>query len=318
MAIGLKGDELGGSTTRTGAWATWSGADPRAARAPASVDDPTRLLRALRYGARLDVPLELETERLALDAVADGALDTVSGERMREELLLLLPRTRSCPRRSRACASLGLDRALHPAVDCGPGPRWPAALGAMGPAPTGVRAGGPRGPVRRAVWLAPPSRSPRPCARRPGPPLARAAAVAPRSWASSRDERGALRAGSAAGGRAARGAGDGAGAGRPRRRRSGAMGAAQPRAAGDHRRRPAAPPACRPRPALGRALDETLGASWTGRSRAGRASSRSRSRSPGASRSGGRRRGRSRSSFRAPGWPSRRGAGASARARTSR
>lgn len=53
-------------------------------------DDPTRLWRLARYAARLDFALEERTARLATEAVAGGALDTVSGARIGNELRLAL------------------------------------------------------------------------------------------------------------------------------------------------------------------------------------------------------------------------------------
>jgi tRNA nucleotidyltransferase (CCA-adding enzyme) len=53
------------------------------------IDDPTRLLRLVRYGSRLGFPVEEETARLAAAAVAGQALQTVSGSRMGVELRLL-------------------------------------------------------------------------------------------------------------------------------------------------------------------------------------------------------------------------------------
>ena len=53
-------------------------------------DDPTRLWRLARYAARLGFAIEPETERLAREAVAGGALKTVSGPRIGNELLLAL------------------------------------------------------------------------------------------------------------------------------------------------------------------------------------------------------------------------------------
>jgi tRNA nucleotidyltransferase (CCA-adding enzyme) len=52
-------------------------------------DDPTRLLRLIRYAARLGFAIEDETAGLAADAVAAGALGTVSGARVGAELRLL-------------------------------------------------------------------------------------------------------------------------------------------------------------------------------------------------------------------------------------
>src|SRR3954451_10125062 len=53
-------------------------------------DDPTRLLRLARYAARLAFSAEPRTDQLAAEAVAGGALDTVTGARLGAELGLLL------------------------------------------------------------------------------------------------------------------------------------------------------------------------------------------------------------------------------------
>lgn len=53
-------------------------------------DDPTRLLRLVRYATRLGFAVEPATARLAAEAVADGALGTVTGPRIGGELRLLL------------------------------------------------------------------------------------------------------------------------------------------------------------------------------------------------------------------------------------
>jgi tRNA nucleotidyltransferase (CCA-adding enzyme) len=78
------------------------------------VDDPTRLLRALRYEARLGGRLDAHTEELARAAIAAGALDTVSGKRIRDELLDLL-REPDAPSALQRMRDLKLDCALHPA-----------------------------------------------------------------------------------------------------------------------------------------------------------------------------------------------------------
>ena len=54
------------------------------------IDDPTRLLRLARYRARLGFESEPHTARLARDALAAGALATVSGARVGAELRLAL------------------------------------------------------------------------------------------------------------------------------------------------------------------------------------------------------------------------------------
>src|ERR671935_1180816 len=84
---------------------------------PASFrDDPTRLLRAVRYARRLDFALEADTEALAREAIAAGAMDTVSGARIRDELLDLL-REPSVVRGLEGLADLALDRALGVRAD---------------------------------------------------------------------------------------------------------------------------------------------------------------------------------------------------------
>jgi tRNA nucleotidyltransferase (CCA-adding enzyme) len=78
------------------------------------VDDPTRLLRALRYEARLGGRLDPRTEELAREAIASGALDTVSGKRIRDELLDLF-REPEAPSAIARMRELKVDCALHPA-----------------------------------------------------------------------------------------------------------------------------------------------------------------------------------------------------------
>jgi tRNA nucleotidyltransferase (CCA-adding enzyme) len=78
------------------------------------VDDPTRLLRALRYEARLGAKLDEHTEKLAREAIEARALDTVSGKRIRDELLDLLCEAEA-PRALERMRELKLDCALHPA-----------------------------------------------------------------------------------------------------------------------------------------------------------------------------------------------------------
>jgi tRNA nucleotidyltransferase (CCA-adding enzyme) len=81
---------------------------------PASFrDDPTRLLRAVRYEARLGFAMDPDTEARAREAVGGGALGSVSGPRVRDELLDLLREPeldRAVPR----LAELGLQSALFP------------------------------------------------------------------------------------------------------------------------------------------------------------------------------------------------------------
>jgi tRNA nucleotidyltransferase (CCA-adding enzyme) len=77
------------------------------------VDDPTRLLRAVRYESRLGFRMDPETERLAREAIAAGAPSTVSSARIRDELLDLLGEPAVAASVTRL-QDLGLDRALSP------------------------------------------------------------------------------------------------------------------------------------------------------------------------------------------------------------
>src|SRR5207244_3433622 len=104
------------------------------------IDDPTRLLRALRYEARLGMRMDARTEELARTAAADGALATVSGPRIRDELMDLL-RELEAPSALERARELEIDSALHPSLAAEPELAAAAALGAAG-------AGGDRGPRR--------------------------------------------------------------------------------------------------------------------------------------------------------------------------
>jgi tRNA nucleotidyltransferase (CCA-adding enzyme) len=75
-------------------------------------DDPTRLLRLARYAGRLGFAVEPATAALAGAAVADGALATVSGERLGAELRLLAREPQ--PAALAALARFGLGAALLP------------------------------------------------------------------------------------------------------------------------------------------------------------------------------------------------------------
>jgi len=119
MAIGLTGEALGRLHDPGGGRADLETGLIRTLHPASFLDDPTRLLRALRYESRLGFALERETARLAREAAEAGALSTVSGVRVRVELMDLLaaPEARQSVAR---LAELGLDHALHPAVDADP------------------------------------------------------------------------------------------------------------------------------------------------------------------------------------------------------
>jgi len=82
------------------------------------LDDPTRLLRLIRYACRLRFQIEEATRGLAFDAVAGGAVGTVTPARMGAELRLLMRE----PQPGGACGleAFGLGPALLPAFALDP------------------------------------------------------------------------------------------------------------------------------------------------------------------------------------------------------
>jgi tRNA nucleotidyltransferase (CCA-adding enzyme) len=116
MAIGLSGSDLGRLHDPHGGSDDLEARRVRVLHRDSFVDDPTRLLRAVRYEVRLGFRMDPDTERLARDAVAAGALSTVSGPRVRDELLDLLGEV-EMPSGLERLAELGVDRALHPLLE---------------------------------------------------------------------------------------------------------------------------------------------------------------------------------------------------------
>jgi tRNA nucleotidyltransferase (CCA-adding enzyme) len=82
------------------------------------VDDATRILRGIRYEQRLSFKLETETEKLLRRDIA--MLDTISGDRIRHELELILKEDE--PERAvKRAEELGVLSQLHPSLK---GNRW--------------------------------------------------------------------------------------------------------------------------------------------------------------------------------------------------
>src|SRR3954449_7696693 len=119
-------------------------------------DDPTRVLRLVRYAARVDFAVDAATSVLARRAVAAGALDTVTGSRLGAELRLLLDEPAAGAGLGLAdqlgvLAAVGAPLRFRPGR--GAGARRPAgrARGAAAAAALQARAGGARpGAARRA------------------------------------------------------------------------------------------------------------------------------------------------------------------------
>ncbi len=86
IAIALTGPERGRLRAARGGLRDLSHKTLRVMHATSFIDDPTRLLRLARYRARLGFKVEQRTLRLARAAVGGGALDSVSGARVGNEL----------------------------------------------------------------------------------------------------------------------------------------------------------------------------------------------------------------------------------------
>lgn len=88
IALALSGEQRGSLRAVDGALDDLRAGRLRVLHERSFVDDPTRLLRLARYAARLGFQIDAGTRRLAREAVAQGALQTVSGARIGAELRL--------------------------------------------------------------------------------------------------------------------------------------------------------------------------------------------------------------------------------------
>ena len=76
------------------------------------LDDPTRILRAIRYEQRLKFKIETNTRSLLLKAIKTKALSTISGDRVRNEIALMLDEPERASMFLRA-SSLGILSSMH-------------------------------------------------------------------------------------------------------------------------------------------------------------------------------------------------------------
>ena len=130
MAVGLTGDDLGHLYDPHGGLADMEAGVVRVLHERSFLDDPTRLLRAVRYAMRLGFALDPETERAG--ARGGGGRRPVDGVRRADPGRADGPAARAgrAGRRSSACASSRSTRALHPELDPDPELVASAALGA--------------------------------------------------------------------------------------------------------------------------------------------------------------------------------------------
>jgi tRNA nucleotidyltransferase (CCA-adding enzyme) len=129
MAVALGGDDLGHLYDPCQGLADLEAGTIRILHAGSFLDDPTRLLRAVRYETRLGFRMDEDTESAARAAIAEEAMSTVSGARVRDELMDLLAEP-DVPVGIERMRELGLDRALDPALDPDPELVASASLGA--------------------------------------------------------------------------------------------------------------------------------------------------------------------------------------------
>ncbi len=113
IAVVLGGSRMGSLAALPHALEDLAGSRLRVLHEQSFVDDPTRLLRLARYLARLEFEPEQHTAELAAQAIASGALATVSGARIGTELRLLLEEPDPVAALARL-SELGVLEALHP------------------------------------------------------------------------------------------------------------------------------------------------------------------------------------------------------------
>jgi tRNA nucleotidyltransferase (CCA-adding enzyme) len=90
IAVALAGERAGELRSVGGALDDLAARRLRILHDASFSDDPTRILRLVRYAARLDFEIEPHTAELLGTALAAGALQTVSGQRLGAELRLAL------------------------------------------------------------------------------------------------------------------------------------------------------------------------------------------------------------------------------------
>ena len=129
MAVALSEPGRGELRDPLGGFADLAVARIRVLHDRSFIDDPTRVLRAVRYEARLGFGLEHDTERLLREAAAADALSTISGPRVRDELMDLL-REPAAPVAVGRMRDLGVAAALHPRLRADPELVASALLGA--------------------------------------------------------------------------------------------------------------------------------------------------------------------------------------------
>jgi tRNA nucleotidyltransferase (CCA-adding enzyme) len=119
MATSLKAEDLGATFDFFGGFRDLRQKTVRVLHNLSFVEDPTRLLRAIRYESRLGFHMDGHTVSLARGSIEARLVGDLASARLRDELLDLLDEERYGVALARM-AELGVDKALHPRLDAGP------------------------------------------------------------------------------------------------------------------------------------------------------------------------------------------------------
>jgi tRNA nucleotidyltransferase (CCA-adding enzyme) len=115
MAVSLKGEAIGELVDPFGGGTDLQAGSIRILHDRSFVDDPTRILRAIRYEDRYGFRMDEKTARLARECIVTGHVGDLSGARLRDELIALLEEgdvSHAIPR----LAELGAEKEIHPHV----------------------------------------------------------------------------------------------------------------------------------------------------------------------------------------------------------
>jgi tRNA nucleotidyltransferase (CCA-adding enzyme) len=118
MATSLRADDLGATYDFFGGFRDLRRRTVRVLHNLSFVEDPTRLLRAVRYEARLGFEMDRHTLSLARGCIEMRLVGDLASARLRDELIDLLSEPHVLAALVRM-AEIGLDRALHPGLDAG-------------------------------------------------------------------------------------------------------------------------------------------------------------------------------------------------------
>ena len=115
MAVSLKGENLGELVDPFDGRSDLEAGRIRVLHDRSFIDDPTRILRAIRYEDRYGFRMDEHTVELARQCIATGHVGDLSGARLRDELIALLEEgdvSHAIPR----LAELGAEKEVHPHV----------------------------------------------------------------------------------------------------------------------------------------------------------------------------------------------------------